>query len=230
MPADLLQSPFRSRRQAAPRAELSLRAMTGFEEEFLEANLDAEPVLLCNELLARCMVSPGEDIREALAQVRGMLIPERDRSLLQLRRISLGDTLELRTRCPACGHSHDLSLSLSELPSDFVVEQRRLELNLGKMAVLRLPTAGDQERMRVAAGSAERRTVLLSTCLEQWGEEKGPFPEDRIRGLTTGERRALEEAMTRALPDFSLSLQVSCSSCAHSFVAPLDLRSFFLPS
>ncbi|HNC98199.1 MAG TPA: hypothetical protein PKY30_06605 [Myxococcota bacterium] len=228
---DLLHSPFRSRRQAAPRPEPILRPITGFEEEFLEANLhDTDPVLLCNELLARCMGAPGEDTRAALAQVRAMLIPERDRCLVQLRRLSLGDKLELSTRCPHCSHPNGLSLDLAQLPTDFVVEKRRVEVDVGRPAVLRLPTAGDQEQMRQSKGSAERRTVLLSTCLEALGEERGPFSEDRIRALTTGERRAMEEALTHALPDFSLSLAISCAGCSQDFVAPLDLRSFFLPS
>ncbi|MGH2838559.1 MAG: hypothetical protein ACRDJY_09475, partial [Thermoleophilaceae bacterium] len=45
-----------------PRARLALRGLTGWEEEYLERE-GSEPntARLCNEILARCLVAPGEN-------------------------------------------------------------------------------------------------------------------------------------------------------------------------
>jgi len=77
---------------AAPRAQprLPLRGLTGWEEEYVERH-QAEPntARLCNEILARCLVAPGEDAAAARAAVRELLVAVRavlDFAILRLER------------------------------------------------------------------------------------------------------------------------------------------------
>ena len=71
-----LENPFA--RKASPRASdarpsLALRPMTGYEEELVEERRDeANTAVLCNELLARCLVPPGADATAARARVRAL--------------------------------------------------------------------------------------------------------------------------------------------------------------
>src|SRR3954453_15239318 len=118
-----MESPLRSR---TPDAEavisnpeplvqqpLPLRALTGWEEEFLEQHqYDANTARLCNEVLARCMTSPGTDHTETLATVRELLVPERDRELIELRRVSLGADVTAQIDCTQCGQVAEVSFSL----------------------------------------------------------------------------------------------------------------------
>src|SRR3712207_1048867 len=102
-----IKSPFASPAAAAsphPGARLALRPLTGWEEEYLERHLgEPNTARLCNEVLARCAVPPGEEPGAAREQVRALLVAERDRELVELRRASLGPHVSAQVPCPACG-------------------------------------------------------------------------------------------------------------------------------
>src|SRR5262245_33053160 len=119
---DRVQSPLSASgpdTEPAPQ-RLGLRALTGWEEEYVEAH-QAEPntARLCNEVLARCLVPPGEDATAALETVRALLVSERDRELVALRRLSLGPEVKAEVPCPSCGEVSGAEFSLDDLPLDF---------------------------------------------------------------------------------------------------------------
>jgi hypothetical protein len=216
-------------------ARLELRALSGWEEEYVERH-QAEPntARLCNEVLARCLVAPGADPAAARETVRGLLVAERDRELVALRRLSLGSDVSAQVTCPACGEVSEAEFSLDVLPLDFEPPQRQLRLELddvGEVA-LRLPTAGDQEDLVDAGleGEAERRSWLLARCLEQWADRRGGFDEDFARGLPVRARTALESAIEASLPELDLEMAVECSHCKAPIVAPFDVPTFFFSS
>lgn len=236
--SERLENPF-ARRSALPaasgaRPSLELRPMTGYEEELVEARRgDANTASLCNELLARCLVPPGADATAARARVRGLLVAERDAALVTLRRISLGDKVEARLACPACGHGHDVDFRLSELPVSVPEAPEPLQVSLdgGGQATLRMPTAGDQEDLLDAGleGESQRRTFLLARTLVHCGGKEGPFDFPFARALPLSVRHALEAALEQAIPDLDLSMGMQCQGCGHAWSAPFDVPSFFLP-
>lgn len=217
---------------AAPSAlpRLRLRELTGWEEEYVERHqAEANTARLCNEILARCLVAPGEDLTEARETVRGLLVAERDRELVALRRLSLGPEVGARVTCPTCGEVSDVEFSLDELPLEFDPPPRELEVG---DALLRLPTAGDQEDLLDVGidGEAERRTWLLARCLLRHGDRTGGFDPDVVRRLPVRERTALEAAIEERLPALDLEMAVDCSHCGARVVAPFDVPVFFFSS
>lgn len=238
-----VDSPLRSPAQgadeataAAPsQAHLPLRALSGWEEEYLEGH-QAEPntARLCNEVLARCLVGPGEDPAEARDTVRDLLVAERDRELVALRRLSLGPEISAQVPCPACGEISEADFSLDVLPLDFASPPHRLTVDLPEVGevVLRLPTAGDQEELIDAGleGEAERRSWLLARCLERYGDRREGLDVDFTRGLPVRARAALESAIEEQLPDLDLEMAVECSHCGAPIVAPFDVPVFFFSS
>ncbi|MDX6511431.1 MAG: hypothetical protein QOE36_935 [Gaiellaceae bacterium] len=218
-----------------PPARLQLRQLTGWEEEYLERH-QAEPntARLCNEVLARCLVAPGDDSTEARQTVRDLLVAERDRELVALRRLSLGPDISARVPCPACGEVSEADFSLDVLPLDFELPPRSLSVELPDVGevLLRLPTAGDQEDLFDAEpeGEAERRSWLLARCLKQYGDRREGFDVDFARGLPMRERTVLESAIEDCLPDLDLEMAVECSHCGEPIVAPFDVPVFFFSS
>jgi hypothetical protein len=187
-------------------------------------------------VLARCLVPPGADHTDALERVRGLTVAERDAALVSLRKVSLGDRVECEVDCPACGAKNSVDFLLSQLP--VAIEAafdpgERVEhiLSDGTVAVMRLPTASDQERLLDAPPDteSERRTFLLASVLLRLGAEEGPFDAARVRGLHVGDRRALEKAIEARTPDLDLRMAVTCSACGGAFSAPFDVAAFFLP-
>jgi hypothetical protein len=222
---------------AAPPARLPLRALTGWEEEYVERHgAEANTARLCNEILARCLVPPGADPALAAARetVRELQVAERDRELVALRRLSLGPQIAARVICPACGEISEVRFSLDELPLDFDPPPRRLTVTLREVGdvTLRLPTAGDQEELLDAGleGDAERRSWLLARCLERYGEREDGLDLDFARALPVAVRGELESAIESAAPDLDLEMAVECSHCGLAFVSPFDVPSFFFSS
>jgi hypothetical protein len=216
-------------------ARLQLRGLSGWEEEHIERHA-AEPntARLCNEILARCLVAPGADPGAARQTVRALLVAERDRELVALRRLSLGADVTARVPCTACGEESETDFSLDVLPLVFDVPTGpvRVELEGVGEAVLRLPTAGDQEDLVDAGleGEAERRSWLLACCLERYGDRTDGLDLDFARGLPVAVRSALEAAIEQRLPDLDLQMAVQCSHCTAAIVVAFDVAVFFFSS
>lgn len=223
-------------RPAAPQpARLPLRGLTGWEEEYVERHQAApNTARLCNEVLARCLVPPGEDAAGARETVRGLLVAERDRELVALRRLSLGPDVTAQVTCPACGETSEAEFSLDALPLDFEPPPRQLTVELPEVGevVLRLPTAGDQEDLLDAEleGEAEQRSWLLARCLERYGGRSEGFDLDFVRGLPVATRTALQAAIEERLPELDLQMAVECSHCGAPILAPFDVAVFFFSS
>jgi hypothetical protein len=235
-----VDSPLRGQAAAveAPTAEkparLRLRPLTGWEEEYVERHqADANTARLCNEVLARCLVEPGEHPGGARQAVRELLVAERDRELVELRRISLGPEIKARVSCPSCGEPSDVTFSLETLPLDFDSPPRRLTVEVPEAGeiVLRLPTAGDQEDLADAAleGEAQQRSWLLARCIVRYGNRTG-VDIDFARGLPVAVRTALESALERATPELGLEMEAVCAHCGATFAAPFDVPVFFFSS
>jgi endogenous inhibitor of DNA gyrase (YacG/DUF329 family) len=218
-----------------PPARLQLRELSGWEEEYVERH-QAEPntARLCNEILARCLVTPGADPVGARQTVRELLVAERDRELVALRRMSVGPDVSARVDCPACGEVSQADFSLDVLPLVFELPPRRLSVELpgARDVLLRLPTAGDQEDLTDAGleGEAERRSWLLARCLERYGDGREGYDIDFARGLPVRARAALESAIEESLPELDLEMAVECSHCQAPIVAPFDVPVFFFSS
>jgi endogenous inhibitor of DNA gyrase (YacG/DUF329 family) len=218
--------------EPAPPPRLGLRPLTGWEEEFVERHqAEANTARLCNEILARCLVAPGADMTRARERVRDLLVPERDRELVALRRLSLGPDVSAWVSCPSCGETSEADFSLDVLPLDFESPPRRLSVELPEVGevVLRLPTAGDQEDLIELGveGEAERRSWLLARCLERFGGRGDGFDLEFTRGLAVSVRAALETAIEDSLPDLELEMRVECPHCGAPIVAPFDVPAFF---
>ena len=228
-----LDSPLRAPAPAAPEpARLELRGLSGWEEEYLERHqAEANTARVCNEVLARCLVAPGADPGAARGTVRELLVAERDRELVALRRTSLGPEVSARVPCPVCGEVSEADFSLDLLPLDFKPPPRRLRVELPDVGevLLRLPTAGDQEDLvdEALEGEAERCTWLLARCLERYGDAREGFDLEFARGLPVRARATLESAIEAALPALDLEMAVECSHCRAPIVAPFDVPTFF---
>lgn len=211
---------------------LNLRVLTGWEEEYVERyQFESNTARLCNEILARCCVPPGHDPEPARERVLNLPVAERDRELVRLRRMSLGPQVKAQVDCPACGEASEAEFSLDSLPLDFERLPRSLTVALpeGEEAVLRLPTAADQEAIfdESPADEAEKRSRLLARAIESFPGLSGPADLDFARGLPVKVRRLLESEIERALPSLDLQMALECPNCNTPFTAPFDVRNFF---
>lgn len=226
--------------------ELSLRKMTGLEEEML---YDAElnPGELVSVLIAACTVQLGELSNVDRNLVARMQVADRNYALLELRRLSLGDRLTARYRCPLCNAElavvEDLSqipvrrLAEGEQPEDSVIEledgYRDEQGRTHRRLVLGPPVGSDEE---FVAGFSHRhplraRDALVLRCIRSFGELSRAALDgsgvEILRSLTLGDRRRIASALDDATrgPDFRR--RVECGQCSGEFEVLLDASGFF---
>jgi hypothetical protein len=165
------------------------------------------------------LASTGEEV-ETLAHLP---VGERDRRLLALRRMLLGDRLECETSCPACGERLELVLAASALagaPVDAVAEST-VE-HAGCRVRFRLPTSADLAASSAGPDAAQAllgRCVLEATC----GDER--LAAD---ALTPALLDVLAARMAELDPQANVRLALECAACSHRWDADLDVAGFVL--
>ena len=147
-----------------------------------------------------------------------MLIGDRDYLLLQLRRLTLGDRVCAVIHCPACGSKMDTDLDAASVPVESRPQSElRHSVKVGeRMVSFRLPIGSDQEA--VAGLDSEAAVVELF---------RRSILDDGGTALTPAEQSVVIAAMEKIAPEVFVELQLTCPECAHEFLTPFDIASFF---
>lgn len=223
-----------------------LQKMRGHEEALLY-----DPALssgrLVTELLRHCLVRLGE-LPEVTAEVAsGLYSADRNYLVLELRRITLGDSLEASYACPGCGGETQVQEELGKLPVQRLAEGTSPESLLVQLEDgyqdregnthtelrLRLPRGLDEELVtRLAEGDPLRmRDVLILRCIESFGTLPRAALEAYglkiLRDLTLGDRRRIYQALDTRSPGVDFRRRVRCAHCGTHYNAVLEASGFF---
>jgi hypothetical protein len=201
--------------------EVILRAFTGRDEEFVNEQPPAPPVVRATELLLRCIQSMeglDEVDREA---VERLVMGDREALLWQLRRLTLGERLQATLTCPApgCSAPMDLELSISDLlQSPYPDASPNYETEYqGRRLRFRLPTGADLTALCDESDSERAVQLLLRACLEDGVAADGSEQLETVADLV--------EALD---PQAELRMEVRCPECGESFTTLLDATRFLL--
>jgi hypothetical protein len=194
-----------------------IRPLSGHEESWLASNRQLPNAMIVSRLLNSCVLQiDDEPAPKNIAQ--RMLVGDRDYLLLQLRRLTLGDRLSAVIHCPACGSKMDTDVDAASVP----IEPRpQAELchsvDVGDRIVsFRLPAGFDQEAVVGMDPDAAVAELFRRSILDDGGSP-----------LTPAEQSVVIAAMEKVAPDVFVELQLTCPECAHEFVMPFDIASFF---
>jgi hypothetical protein len=195
-----------------------LRPLTGLEEDWLAGNRGKASALIASRLLNACLVQL--DGREPPENTAGRLLAgDRDYLILQLRRLTLGDSVHSVADCPRCGAKIDVSFDASKIPVDWRPQNapaHSVQLSNGRTVQFRLPTGADQER--IAEMELEPAAARLFECC---------VIDDGASSFLEEEKEELIGAMGKVAPGIDLELELSCPECSFQFVMPFDTTSFF---
>lgn len=206
--------------------EVSLRALTGRDEEFLAENAsNAPPVVRATELLARCVqhMEGREPVtRDALVE---LVAGDREALLWHARRLTVGDRLQATLRCPAegCCATMDLDLRISDLlqapyptaRAEYESEHQGLRLRF------RLPTGADLEAVATEEDEVVASRHLLEHCVI--GVYDG---EHALEKWSADWLADIPEQMLALDPQAELELALTCPECDHAFNAVLDATAY----
>lgn len=212
--------------------EAELRPLTGYEEDWLALRPSVPSALAVTRLLSLCLARL-EDVAPSRGLVQRLLVGDRDYLMLQLRRITLGDTVSAVLACPACSAKMDVDFAIADVPVtrhpqttpsyslDLAPQppspRGEEERDRGRMVRFRLPTGMDQEAV-LELPPVEAADALLMRCLL----DDGGMP------LSPDERSAVIAAMEQLAPAVDLELDLTCPECGHTFMTPFDTTAFFL--
>jgi hypothetical protein len=228
--------------------EVMLRKMTGNDEAIM-----AEPRnrnnggRLITSLLASCAATTdGEPLSPAL--VRRLTSADRNFLLLELRRLTFGDEMASRYRCPLCQYTTTLVDDLGE------IEVRRVDDDDGdapevtvrlvdgyhdpdgidqEELVFGLPTGADEEAVSSShdGNAARQRDALLARCLRRVGtlepRRVNALGARVLSDLTLSDRRLIQRALDAAAPGPDLTRVIECVNCGETFRSTLDMTDFF---
>jgi hypothetical protein len=195
------------------RRDALVRAPTGADEAMLvESFTDQSTAVRLSALLASCVARlGGEDAN--LADVRALVVGDREALLLQLRAAAFGERVPCVLECPGCGERMDLELAIADLLVDAYVDAAA-EHALGQLR-FRLPTGADLEAAAEAADSEAGAALLLERCVLDGS-------------LTDDAHEALEDELERLDPQAELRIAVVCPSCSEPVDATVDAGALLL--
>lgn len=219
--------------------EVQVREITGNEEDMLASQQIPSPVKI-TQLLAGCVsrIGPVTDKGLIAGMVQGLTVGDRVFLIFAIRRVTLGDELPVREKCPECGTTTlfmvDLADELQPRPmKDPMKRVYDVELPSGTTARFRVSTGQDEANLSKLTKRQKHKADALSQALlmrlELLGGEKPTLK--MVKSLGMRDRHYLREQFQEVEGGVDTSLELECPSCGHEWEKDLDLSAanFFFP-
>lgn len=220
----------------------TLKEMTGAEQEAIhKADLQQNGMKILSRLLAYCVTSIGTltpaDFGGVLKWekevIRNLYAGDAEYMFIELRKLSLGNDVEISHVCPACKAKLKTVFNLDELEVDeFKGEEKfSFELPVGfkdsagaehKVGVITFPKVIDKEMFLPMAKKnlAQAETFMLTRICTF--DDGYPFDATLIRSLPLRDKRYLLNLLNDNIFGVSNMLNLECSSCGEEFTVSLS--------
>lgn len=226
--------------------QFTLREMTGKDEEAIhKSNIKSNGSRVASTLLSRCVTSIGSLTPKSVGKqkwdeiIKNLYTGDQDYMLLQLRKLSIGDEIELNHVCPNRGCKAKLNtvLEIDELEIVPFMGEREIAFELPRgykdkkgeihyTGVMRLPSGLDREILTPVAKSnlARAETVMLTrVCKFDSGL---PVDEDVMSSLSIRDREYLQNLLKEHHFGVKLEMEVTCDSCGEVFTGTFNSSNF----
>lgn len=219
--------------------DVELREITGHEEDML-ASQQVPSHAKITQLLAGCVTRIGSVTDPGLIAGIVQQLPVGDRVYLifSIRRVTLGDELPVRERCPECKTTTLFMVDLGEdlQPKPMKDPMKRVfdvVLPSGIPARFRVSTGLDEANLsklnKRQAHKSDALSQALLMRLELLGGEKPTLK--MVKSLGMRDRNFLREQYQEVEGGVDTTLELACPSCGHEWEKDLDLSAanFFFP-
>lgn len=219
--------------------EVQVREITGNEEDMLASQQIPSPVKI-SQLLAGCVTRIGTVTDPGLiaGMVQNLTVGDRVFLIFSIRRVTLGDELPVREKCPECKTTTLFMVDLGEdlSPRAMKDPMKRVydvELPSGKEARFRVSTGLDEANLSKLTKRQKHKADALSQALlmrlEMLGGEKPTLK--MVKSLGMGDRNYLRAQFQEVEGGVDTELELECPSCGHEWEKDLDLSAanFFFP-
>jgi hypothetical protein len=205
------------------KTEVTLRELTGLDEETLAKQKEVQDFF--DTVIALGVKSVDDldleerPLAERRAQLRELLIGEREQLFLAVSKATFGNSRETGFRCVSCEAQQEMTILLDE---DFPAAEIEGDFgpftyttSKGQVLTYRLATGEDQREalMSKGASSAEQNTTILSLCITKVNGGLIPDPLNYVRNLTMRDRSELLRTLVDKQPAVNLEVTTNCASC-----------------
>ena len=210
---------------------VDVQELTGADEEAIQKAGSTGKAL--NVLLQRGLVKLGNrDV--AKDDLDTLLSGDRDAILIGIRRVTFGDELALKVRCPGCLTDQTSVVHLvNDVPVKTLkdpIADRVWEISTKKgVAKVTLPNGLTQKRImeNTEKTSAELNTLILSGCLLSI-DGKPSAGASTVLSLGMADRQTLIESILDRNPGPRLGeVKKDCEACGEAIELPLGLLDLF---
>lgn len=219
--------------------EVQVREITGNEEDML-ASRQVHSSQKISQLLSGCVTRLGNVVDKGLiaGMVQHLTVGDRVFLVFAIRRITLGDELPVREKCPECGIKTLFMVDLGEdlAPKPMPNPKKRIydiDLPSGKTARFRVFTGLDEANLAKLVKRQEHKSDALSQSilmqLEMLGDEKPTLK--MVKSLGMRDRNFLRAQFREVEGGVNTTLELECPACGNEWEKELDLSaaSFFFP-
>ena len=227
--------------------EFTLREMTGRDEEAIhKSDVKNNGSKVVTTLLTRCVTSIGTLTPKSVGGrdkwgdiIKSLYVGDQDYMLLQLRKLSIGDEIEVNHICPNkdCKAKLHTVVSVDELdlipfngereiPFELPRGYKDRRGNVHTTGTMRLPTGLDREVLTPVAKSnlAKAETVML-TRLCKFND--GVYVDDDVMSsLSIRDREYLQKLLQEHHFGVKLDTEVVCDVCGESFTGSFNASNF----
>lgn len=222
----------------------TIREMNGRDEEAIDRpDFKQNSSKAISALLSRLVQSIGTLNRKDFKPnewdniIKSLYTGDQDYILMQIRRQSVGNEIEVTNKCPSCGMKLHTFVDIDELEIVPFNGEREAEFDLvkgftdkkgvtHKTGKIRLATGFDRELLTpVAKRSLAKANTLLLTrlCVFDGGVR---IDEDDIRNLVVRDREKLTQLLADMAFGYKLQVDVTCDQCGEEFTASLNAVNF----
>lgn len=222
----------------------TFREINGKDEEAMgKGDLKKNSSKVVSLLLSRCVTSIGTitpksaGVKKWEEIIKSLYVGDQDYMLLMLRKISIGDEIELKHECPYCKQRLTSIVNVDELEIIPFSGNHKIDFELPrgykdkkgevhKKGVMRLPTGLDREILSpLAKNNMARANTVMLTRLCNFSDGL-PITDDVMSDLSTNDRRYLNSILEANIFGVKLEIEVECDSCGETFKGNFNVINF----
>ena len=224
--------------------EFTLREITGKDEEAIhKSDVKNNGSKVVSTLLTRCVTRIGTLTPKSMGKqrwedlIKSLFVGDQDYMLIQLRKLSIGEEIEVNHVCPNCKTKLHTVLEVDELEVIPFSGEREIEFELPrgykdkkgvlhKTGIMRLPTGLDREVLTPLAKSnlAKAETVMLTRLCKF--DDGAYVDEDVMSSLSIRDREYLQKLLQEHYFGVKLETEVTCDSCGETFLGSFNASNF----
>ena len=209
--------------------EAEIREMTGAEEELLTNQRLIRNGTAINQVLKNCLIRLGENSQPSMQDVLAMLSGDRLTLLVELRKVSLGNEVDLELVCSnaVCRETNTFTVDLETLETKAYTPEREFSFTLpGSKRLVRFQHMDGHMEKRLAA---LKEPSISSAMTMRIVDIDGKPPSKKIMAeMSLRDRSALRQEMDRVNAGVETTITTECAACGQRLRTRLETESAFL--